>query len=69
MIQANEQAVRTVVEEVLAQLGNRDTVATSPDSSVDGDWGVFSKVDDAVTLRHGRFVNSRRRRSRIGPGR
>ena len=48
MIQANEQAVRTVVEEVLAQLGNRDTTAAKPGASADGDWGVFSKVDDAV---------------------
>ena len=52
MIQANEKAVRTVVEEVLAQLGSRSSApASAPASagpSVDGDWGVFSKVDDAV---------------------
>ena len=50
MIQANEQAVRTVVEEVLAQLGDRGTAtaASAGEASADGDWGVFSKVDDAV---------------------
>ncbi|MEC9009364.1 MAG: aldehyde dehydrogenase EutE, partial [Planctomycetota bacterium] len=48
MIQANQQAVQTVVEEVLAQLGNRGTTTTSVGASPDGDWGVFSKVDDAV---------------------
>ena len=48
MIQANQQAVQTVVEEVLAQLGKRGTTTTSVGASPDGDWGVFSKVDDAV---------------------
>ncbi|MEE3285272.1 MAG: aldehyde dehydrogenase family protein, partial [Planctomycetota bacterium] len=47
-MQANQQAVQTVVEEVLAQLGNRGTTTTSVGASPDGDWGVFSKVDDAV---------------------
>ncbi len=56
MIQANEQAVRTVVEEVLAQLrGPSATPAAAssalssvPSSGADGDWGVFSQVNDAV---------------------
>src|SRR5579862_7669285 len=47
MIQANEQAIRQVVQEVLAQLGRRagGPGAGSPRS---GDWGVFRTVDDAV---------------------
>ena len=48
MIQANQQVVRTVVEEVLSQLGSRGSATTEVASSADGDWGVFSKVDDAV---------------------
>jgi len=48
MIQANQQVVRTVVEEVLSQLGGRDSVPTEVAPSADGDWGVFSRVDDAV---------------------
>ncbi|MFP6770286.1 MAG: aldehyde dehydrogenase family protein [Planctomycetaceae bacterium] len=47
MIQANENSVRTVVEEVLAQLGREGASSTVP-TVVDGDWGVFSRVDDAV---------------------
>ena len=59
MIQANEQAVRTVVEEVLAQLGNRVTATANPGSSADGDWGVFSKVDDAVDAASRAFTQLR----------
>lgn len=49
MIQANEQAIRTVVQEVLAQLGKRSAngSSTSADSS---DWGVCSSVDQAVQV-------------------
>jgi len=47
MIQANEQAIRLVVQEVLAQLGRR---AGGPGAGAprSGDWGVFRTVDDAV---------------------
>ena len=45
MIQATEATVRSVVEEVLAQLGGD---AASVPAGGDGDWGVFSRVDDAV---------------------
>jgi aldehyde dehydrogenase len=60
MIQANEQAVRTVVEEVLSQLGNRtpsrSSTGMSEGTSADGDWGVFTKVDDAVDAANRAFV-------------
>jgi aldehyde dehydrogenase len=46
MIQANEQAIRQVVQEVLAQLGRRGGTNGSPPRN--GDWGVFRTVDDAV---------------------
>ena len=46
MIQANEQAIRQVVQEVLAQLGRRGGTNGSPQRN--GDWGVFRTVDDAV---------------------
>ena len=48
MIQANQQVVRTVVEEVLSQLGGRNSATPEVAPSADGDWGVFSRVDDAV---------------------
>jgi aldehyde dehydrogenase len=47
MIQANEQAIRTVVQEVLAQLGKRPLHSSNGTSS-GGDWGVFQTVDEAV---------------------
>ncbi len=47
MIQANEQAIRTVVQEVLAQLGKRPTVSGNG-STRPGNHGVFQSVDDAV---------------------
>lgn len=47
MIQANEQAIRQVVEEVLSQLGKRGRGpgGSQPKS---GDWGVFPTVDQAA---------------------
>src|ERR1700731_4003235 len=49
MIQANEQAIRQVVQEVLAQLGRRGgTASQSGNGHANGDWGVFRTVDDAV---------------------
>jgi aldehyde dehydrogenase len=53
MIQANEQAIRTVVEEVLAQLGKRSTAAGS--SSGGSDWGVCETVDQAVEVAQAGF--------------
>lgn len=47
MIQANEQAIRTVVQEVLAQLGKRPVYAGNG-AHRSGDWGVFHTVDEAV---------------------
>jgi aldehyde dehydrogenase len=47
MIQANEHAIRQVVEEVLTQLGKRPK-ASSRNGHRDGDWGVFGSVDQAV---------------------
>jgi aldehyde dehydrogenase len=49
MIQANEQAIRQVVQEVLAQLGKRGSgAAAHSNGQATGDWGVFRTVDDAV---------------------
>src|SRR5579872_7449114 len=46
MIQANEQAIRQVVQEVLAQLGRRGGLPGT--NHRNGDWGVFKTVDEAV---------------------
>jgi len=48
MIQANEQVVRNVVQEVLAQLGRRTNGSTNASSHSNGDWGVFQTVDQCV---------------------
>lgn len=49
MIQANEQAIRNVVEEVLAQLGKRPAYSANGNgAAAGGDWGVFQTVDEAV---------------------
>jgi len=54
MIQANEQAIRTVVQEVLAQLGKRPVNGSA--STADGsDWGVCSSVDEAVKVAQAGF--------------
>ena len=51
MIQANEQAIRQVVQEVLAQLGKRGgTAPRGENGHANGDWGVFRTVDDAVAF-------------------
>lgn len=47
MMQANEQAIRAVVKEVLAQLGKRPA-GNGPVRARSGDWGVFATVDEAV---------------------
>ncbi len=45
---STEQTVRAVVQEVLAQLGNSNGVASNNGHSQSGDWGVFDSVDAAV---------------------
>lgn len=47
MVQATEQAIREVVQQVLAELtsSSRSTKSRTPAA---GDWGVFATVDDAV---------------------
>ncbi len=47
MAQATEAAIRTVVQEVLSQLGHKSN-GFSSGASKDGDWGVFKRVDDAA---------------------
>ncbi|NOX53412.1 MAG: aldehyde dehydrogenase EutE [Planctomycetes bacterium] len=46
MAVATEETIRTVVQEVLAQLAQSGGAATV--AKGDGDWGVFQTVDDAV---------------------
>jgi aldehyde dehydrogenase len=49
MTQVSEQAIRTVVQQVLSQLGKSPaTNGSSNGHSAGGDWGVFRTVDDAV---------------------
>ncbi|QDT36487.1 aldehyde dehydrogenase family protein [Stratiformator vulcanicus] len=45
---ANEQAIRTVVQEVLSKLGKIPANGHVNGSADNGDWGVFQNVDDAV---------------------
>ncbi len=51
---STEQTVRTVVQEVLAQLGKSNGVASNNGHS-SGDWGVFNNVDDAVAAANEAF--------------
>lgn len=46
-MQANEQTIRTVVQEVLSELGRRPG-GFNNGSARSGDWGVFASVDQAV---------------------
>lgn len=60
MIQANEQAIRQVVQEVLAQLGKRGSgAAAHSNGHANGDWGVFRTVDDAVAAATSAFEKFR----------
>ncbi|WP_299463609.1 aldehyde dehydrogenase family protein [uncultured Gimesia sp.] len=45
-MQATEEAIRSVVQEVLSQLNKRGGYGSAPQQ--DGDWGVFNSVDQAV---------------------
>ena len=49
-MQATEQAVRQIVQEVLTQLSSNGASGTSTARSngVSGNWGVFNNVDQAV---------------------
>lgn len=48
-MQATEDAIRSVVQEVLSQLNNRGGYGSaSPAAHQNGDWGVFNCVDQAV---------------------
>jgi aldehyde dehydrogenase len=61
MIQANEQAIRQVVQEVLAQLGRRGGACPRRDGGAkSGDWGVFRTVDEAVDAATDGFRQLRR---------
>jgi aldehyde dehydrogenase len=51
---STEQTIRTVVQEVLAQLGKSNGVASNNGHS-NGDWGVFNNVDDAVAAANEAF--------------
>ena len=51
---STEQTVRTVVQEVLAQLAKANGVASNNGHS-NGDWGVFNNVDDAVAAANAAF--------------
>ena len=46
-MQATEQTIRTVIQEVLAQLGKTPYTPTSGKNR-QGAWGVFPTVDQAV---------------------
>src|ERR1700691_4417928 len=61
MIQANEQAIRQVVQEVLAQLGRRTSGNGNNGAPRSGDWGVFRTVDDAVAAANDGFKKLRDR--------
>jgi len=58
-MQATEQAIRQVVQEVLAQLGNNGRGSNG--SFRNGDWGVFQSVDDAVAAANEGFEQLRQR--------
>ncbi|MCA9086115.1 MAG: aldehyde dehydrogenase family protein, partial [Planctomycetaceae bacterium] len=47
-MQATEQAVRQIVQEVLSQLSRNGANGSNGHSVSGGDWGVFNDVDSAV---------------------
>ncbi len=59
-MQATEQTIRTVIQEVLAQLGKSPYVPTSG-SNRQGAWGVFPTVDQAVAAANESFQVMQRR--------
>jgi len=52
---STEQTIRSVVQEVLAQLGKSNGVASNNGHSHGGDWGVFDSVDAAVAAANAAF--------------
>ena len=46
-MQASAEAIRQVVQEVLAQLGKAPKSGAAPQR--DGDWGVFQSADQAIS--------------------
>jgi aldehyde dehydrogenase len=59
-MQATEQTIRTVIQEVLAQLGKSPYVPTSG-ANRQGAWGVFPTVDQAVEAASESFRQMERR--------
>lgn len=53
-MQVTETAIRSVVQEVLAQLGQSESGQSSA-AKQDGDWGVFTCVDQAVQAANDAF--------------
>ena len=52
-MQANAEAIRQVVQEVLAQLGKAPKSGAAPQR--DGDWGVFQSADQAISAANDGF--------------
>jgi aldehyde dehydrogenase len=52
---STEQTIRSVVQEVLAQLGKSNGVASNNGHAHGGDWGVFDSVDAAVAAANAAF--------------
>lgn len=55
MTTTTEQTIRTVVQEVLAQLSKSNAFGGSNGSHRNGDWGVFKTVDEAVAAANDSF--------------
>lgn len=47
-MQASEQAVRQIVQEVLSQISSGSSAAPPQNNGASGNWGVFDDVDQAV---------------------
>lgn len=56
MTTTTEQTIRTVVQEVLAQLSRSKGFGSDNGTGRNGDWGVFKTVDEAVTAANDAFV-------------
>jgi len=56
MTTTTEQTIRTVVQEVLAQLSRSKGFGSDNGTGRNGDWGVFKTVDEAVAAANDAFV-------------
>lgn len=56
MTTTTEQTIRTVVQEVLAQLSRSKGLGSDNGTGRNGDWGVFKTVDEAVAAANDAFV-------------